>query len=264
MAYTSSFLTIRQTAEAFMPKSHLVFYTIEEKPVAPTWVQERLAQSQEPIGARGTNGSIYIWNVDGNVYVQHESGASLYFEVVPSLAHPVHKSNKGDFCQIHDDGAVTCRIDDKTYYYSAPFEGTPVETNHLLRKRWSAEKETWLFEGVDLTTEELDTEERTDTPDHDANTGSDYDSDDGGPRCCRECWKNALTPEQREALELRCQLGFYERILEQYKGPAAEGDEKAQASLAWYTECQQRALERAAAFEARTGIALTTKATEAS
>jgi hypothetical protein len=229
----TSFKTIRQTAEAFSPKTHLVFHTMETKPVAPAWIQERLVQFQQPVGVRATNGSIYVWNTDGSVYIQSESGDGMYFEAVPDLAYALYNKNKGDFYQFHQDGTISCRIDGKTYWYSTPFEATPVETDLLLRKKWSAEKNTWLFEGVDLTTEELDADE-----------SPNYDSDDGGPRCCRGCWKNALTPEEREKMELRTSLEFYKLVIEKYKQPAAEGDEKAKYWFDWYTECQTKFQKR--------------------
>ncbi len=245
--------TILQTAEFIKANSPLVFHTICERPVVPDWVHKKMAETKEPVGIHTPQGDKIIWSADGSASVVYKNGDSAFFEAPPNLAYAIKNINKGDFYQFHPDKSVTCRIDGKTYYYSAPYEATPMDSLFGLRKLWDSEQQTWLSEHVDLTPEEFDEKQKEEWLEETrSRTYSDYDDyDDGGPRCCRGCWKNLLTPEQKEEMEIDQQLRFYELILEKYTKEAAEGDEAAKEHIEWYTECQKKAQERAAAFEVK-------------
>jgi hypothetical protein len=260
MASASAALSWYQTCDVVFPNSHLEFATILPRPVPPPEVKQQMKDTGEPVGIC-TGDKRIVWDPSGEVYVHEADGRSAYFHRRPTIKSAI-KCPYGAYFQFHPDGSVSVKANGGTIYYSPHAEMEPPTEWTWLAKKWDAEEESYLFEGIDYEPEpEYDS-------DIDADAGSDSDSDDGprcGPRCCRGCWKNALTPDQREAFELSSQLGFYERILVHYTKEAAETDdtekkEKAQSNITWFTECQQRSLERAAAFEARTGISLTKKA----
>jgi hypothetical protein len=244
-----TYTTIRQTAKVVKPNSHLAFYEIRERPCAYPHIYKHLEKAEGPIGIWSACSRWIIWNVDGSIRVKTFEGELLFFDAIPTIASAVQTKNKGDFYQFHPDGSVTCRIDGKASFYSAPYQTFPVNTNSSLLNFWDSEKKTWLFECFDLTTEESYKKQYPELYERD---DDDYfDSNDGGPRCCRGCWKKNITPERLEEIDLSVKITMRKDAIERNKNCIAAGHEKAKQKLALNMELLQKEEEDLAAFKAK-------------
>lgn len=242
-----------QTCDVRFPNSHMEFHTILPRPVAPPEVKQEIKQLGMPEGIR-TGDKCIVWDPSGEVYVHEADGRSAYFHKRPTLKSAI-KCTYGAYFQFHPDGSATVKANGNTYYYSPRVEMEAPTEWTWLAKKWDPEQETYLFEGIDYEPED----ELAPESDIDADAGSGSDSDDGGPRCCRGCWRKQLPPDVLEEYEI-AEAASGRKVFNEFFKPiwekgAAEGCETSKEVLARAAKNEQAELARKAAFEAKKAAA---------